>query len=313
GWPGPARPGSAQRAARQSPDRRLRDRSTPPARRARASPASTSTARPSLTGTTTAPSAQQQHGPTTSCRRRPPPVALTLTRPCPCPRPCPRTHHHHRTSPYAAAVDGDLDVIMFSLDGYGNLGDSCSSHGDDLWLDDDSSSHSEDAFSDQENRRRGSGRRRSSSQQASQRQAANLRERRRMQSINSAFEGLRAHIPTLPYEKRLSKVDTLKLAIGYIGFLGDLVRERDRAVGQGVTRVGKGAKPSPPPQPKVILRTSHGSVHTAHSLSWSTEKKTCSNGVMYAKVWTPQDPRAAGNPCTDSPHAQHDQNPYGLD
>jgi len=41
---------------------------------------------------------------------------------------------------------------------------------------------------------------------AQQRQAANLRERRRMQSINEAFEGLRTHIPTLPYEKRLSKV-----------------------------------------------------------------------------------------------------------
>lgn len=59
--------------------------------------------------------------------------------------------------------------------------------------------------------------------QIQQRQAANMRERRRMQSINDAFEGLRAHIPTLPYEKRLSKVDTLKLAIGYISFLGDLV------------------------------------------------------------------------------------------
>lgn len=35
------------------------------------------------------------------------------------------------------------------------------------------------------------------------RQAANVRERRRMQSINDAFEGLRSHIPTLPYEKRL--------------------------------------------------------------------------------------------------------------
>ncbi|KAG5446590.1 hypothetical protein CSKR_112356 [Clonorchis sinensis] len=57
-----------------------------------------------------------------------------------------------------------------------------------------------------------------------QRQAANLRERRRMQSINKAFEGLRAHIPTLPYEKRLSKVDTLRLAIGYIHFLQELVQ-----------------------------------------------------------------------------------------
>ena len=46
------------------------------------------------------------------------------------------------------------------------------------------------------------------------RHAANMRERRRMQNINDAFESLRQHIPTLPYEKRLSKVDTLKLTIG---------------------------------------------------------------------------------------------------
>ena len=55
------------------------------------------------------------------------------------------------------------------------------------------------------------------------RHAANLRERKRMQSINEAFEGLRSHIPTLPYEKRLSKVDTLRLAIGYISFLGEML------------------------------------------------------------------------------------------
>ena len=56
-----------------------------------------------------------------------------------------------------------------------------------------------------------------------QRHAANMRERKRMQSINEAFEGLRHHIPTLPYEKRLSKVDTLRLAIGYIGFLTEII------------------------------------------------------------------------------------------
>nr|VZI23544.1 unnamed protein product [Spirometra erinaceieuropaei] len=64
---------------------------------------------------------------------------------------------------------------------------------------------------------------------ANQRQAANMRERRRMQSINHAFEGLRAHIPTLPYEKKLSKVDTLRLAIGYINFLQDLVSNENFA------------------------------------------------------------------------------------
>ena len=51
-------------------------------------------------------------------------------------------------------------------------------------------------------------------EQVEVRHAANMRERRRMQNINDAFESLRQHIPTLPYEKRLSKVDTLKLTIG---------------------------------------------------------------------------------------------------
>lgn len=56
-----------------------------------------------------------------------------------------------------------------------------------------------------------------------QRFAANIRERRRMLSINSAFEHLRQHVPTFPYEKRLSKIDTLKLAIAYIGLLQELL------------------------------------------------------------------------------------------
>jgi hypothetical protein len=57
-------------------------------------------------------------------------------------------------------------------------------------------------------------RRSSAAHAVQQRHAANMRERKRMQSINEAFEGLRQHIPTLPYEKKLSKVDTLRLTIG---------------------------------------------------------------------------------------------------
>ncbi|XP_035746142.1 helix-loop-helix protein 13-like [Egretta garzetta] len=56
-----------------------------------------------------------------------------------------------------------------------------------------------------------------------QRQAANVRERRRMLSINSAFDQLRCHVPTFPYEKRLSKIDTLRLAIAYIALLGEIL------------------------------------------------------------------------------------------
>ncbi|XP_025411246.1 MOB kinase activator-like 2 isoform X2 [Sipha flava] len=73
-----------------------------------------------------------------------------------------------------------------------------------------------------------------------QRQAANIRERRRMlrsdlaptraadrptpvKIINSAFDELRGHVPTFPYEKRLSKIDTLRLAIAYIALLREVL------------------------------------------------------------------------------------------
>ncbi|KAK9745630.1 Helix-loop-helix DNA-binding domain [Popillia japonica] len=64
-----------------------------------------------------------------------------------------------------------------------------------------------------------------------QRHAANIRERKRMLrsaigpngSINSAFDELRMHVPTFPYEKRLSKIDTLRLAIAYIALLREVL------------------------------------------------------------------------------------------
>ncbi|GFR60694.1 hypothetical protein ElyMa_000086000 [Elysia marginata] len=56
------------------------------------------------------------------------------------------------------------------------------------------------------------------------RATANVRERKRMMSINGAFEELRLHVPTFPFEKRLSKIDTLRLAIAYIALLRDMLR-----------------------------------------------------------------------------------------
>ncbi|XP_017770710.1 PREDICTED: pancreas transcription factor 1 subunit alpha [Nicrophorus vespilloides] len=133
-------------------------------------------------------------------------------------------------------------------------------------------------------------------QQIQQRQAANLRERKRMQSINDAFEGLRAHIPTLPYEKRLSKVDTLKLAIGYINFLSELVRSDRNSNTDCFNGINRNLQRDEPK--KIILRGSGGS-YTAHSLSWSRDKEPNPNGIMFAKVWTPEDPRSGKN-CSGS-------------
>lgn len=56
-----------------------------------------------------------------------------------------------------------------------------------------------------------------------QRRAANIRERRRMFNLNAAFDRLRKKVPSFAYEKRLSRIETLKLAIMYIRFMDDLV------------------------------------------------------------------------------------------
>ncbi|XP_070778492.1 fer3-like protein [Enoplosus armatus] len=61
-----------------------------------------------------------------------------------------------------------------------------------------------------------------------QRQAANVRERKRMFSLNEAFDELRRKVPTFAYEKRLSRIDTLRLAIVYISFMTDLLEENSQ-------------------------------------------------------------------------------------
>ncbi len=60
-----------------------------------------------------------------------------------------------------------------------------------------------------------------------QRRAANIRERRRMFNLNEAFDELRTRVPTFAYEKRLSRIETLRLAITYISFMADVVEGKD--------------------------------------------------------------------------------------
>ncbi|KAJ9594220.1 hypothetical protein L9F63_014380, partial [Diploptera punctata] len=176
--------------------------------------------------------------------------------------------------------------------GGGSGGSSTNSSAADLFLYDDSSSSAGSTYSygsDQENSnatasstasrsRHRLHRRRNKcpQQQVQQRQAANLRERKRMQSINDAFEGLRAHIPTLPYEKRLSKVDTLKLAIGYINFLSDLVTsDRNASQGGGGAPGPHGTHQPPREEPKKIILRGRG-------------REACSSPTSRDCVWHPQ-------------------------
>lgn len=60
------------------------------------------------------------------------------------------------------------------------------------------------------------------------RKTANKKERRRTQSINSAYLNLREKIPNVPQDTKLSKIKTLRLAKTYISYLvGVLQGEQD--------------------------------------------------------------------------------------
>ena len=74
-------------------------------------------------------------------------------------------------------------------------------------------------------------------------------------SINSAFEELRRHVPTFPYEKRLSKIDTLRLAIAYISLLKEILHSDIEPV-------------------QYIEQSLRGELRTPGSLHWNTSDLT---------------------------------------
>lgn len=74
-------------------------------------------------------------------------------------------------------------------------------------------------------------------------------------SINSAFDELRVHVPTFPYEKRLSKIDTLRLAIAYISLLREILQCELEPV-------------------DYIERSLRGEIRTPGSLHWNTSDLT---------------------------------------
>ncbi|XP_044850856.1 protein lyl-1 isoform X2 [Mauremys mutica] len=86
----------------------------------------------------------------------------------------------------------------------------------------------------------------------------NSRERWRQQNVNGAFAELRKLIPTHPPDKKLSKNEILRLAMKYINFLGQLLRDQASAPAPGPEpasppRPGPGPGPEPP-APRPIKR-----------------------------------------------------------
>jgi hypothetical protein len=54
-----------------------------------------------------------------------------------------------------------------------------------------------------------------------------------MFNLNEAFDKLRRKVPTFAYEKRLSRIETLRLAITYISFMDQVIRNESKAPSAG--------------------------------------------------------------------------------
>lgn len=99
-------------------------------------------------------------------------------------------------------------------------------------MDSHSSSYSKQDYYDSKYKSDNSSSRKSSQPHAGvevmkkRRLAANARERRRMNSLNDAFDRLRDVVPSLGNDRKLSKYETLQMAQTYIAALHELL-ERD--------------------------------------------------------------------------------------
>ncbi|XP_052003552.1 basic helix-loop-helix transcription factor scleraxis [Xyrauchen texanus] len=102
-----------------------------------------------------------------------------------------------------------------------------------------------------------------------QRNTANARERDRTNSVNTAFTALRTLIPTEPADRKLSKIETLRLASSYISHLGNIL-----LVGE---ECGDG-------QP--CLRSSGALYHHHHNLQKSTTPSPDSENSQPRQICT---------------------------
>lgn len=97
----------------------------------------------------------------------------------------------------------------------------------------------------------------------------------------------------LPYEKKLSKVDTLKLAISYISFLNELVTTgRNPAENAAIKRNQAKLR-------KTVVqyhRDKDGMPLYKYTLSWNFEDNPFQNGnLVFTRTWTPENPNLKEN------------------
>ncbi|XP_046347040.1 transcription factor 15-like [Haliotis cracherodii] len=85
-----------------------------------------------------------------------------------------------------------------------------------------------------------------------QRFAANARERDRTHSVNTAFITLRTLIPTEPADRKLSKIETLRLAASYIAHLNTVLMVGTDCLDQPCVKHQAMLRGSMDPMPKPV-------------------------------------------------------------
>ncbi|CAN8005715.1 unnamed protein product [Ixodes pacificus] len=77
-----------------------------------------------------------------------------------------------------------------------------------------------------------------------QRNAANARERARMRVLSKAFTRLKTSLPWVPEDTKLSKLDTLRLAAGYISHLKQVLNDDGASSSSGSEDGQTGTSPT---------------------------------------------------------------------
>ena len=123
-------------------------------------------------------------------------------------------------------------------------------------------------------------------QSHTQRKAANVRERRRMFHLNEAFDELRKRLPAFNYEKRLSRIETLRLAMTYISFMKDVSVGND---------------------PKVVKLKPHGSELSHDEMSISPRPALLVNHTSFSAHSDMGDKIMSDDEseCSDNEHSNH--------
>jgi len=101
-------------------------------------------------------------------------------------------------------------------------------------------------------------------QKRQRRNAANMRERNRMHVVNFAFDRLREVVPSYPANRKLSKIETLRMACSYIQELTNLLK--NTTVMQGGEESALTSQPnafSPPGSTNCVTDTTPSSFSTS--------------------------------------------------